>query len=287
MSITLPDTFEYGKVVGRFILAVADTADEGRLPDATAPSGTITFTPATPMTVVSGATPVTVVKTPIRCTVSDTGELIDPTGVTGVWLIAGVYKVSYAITGVSLLSHDIVVLPEHTDLNPLDLTNAAPPPGPAITPTQYAALVAMIEAIPGGGTGGGEPAPIDEPALQEVLLRMLVPWNDINIYKMAAPNDEYIAFNVLGMDGLRDDIEALQTQTTGFLLKTEATNTYLTQADAATTYATKAELAGYATDAELAAVAQSTGLSDVVFVTALENIPPGTPTDTLIVVRAP
>ena len=40
----LPAEIQYGKVVGRFLLAIGDASDADRNPDAQAAAGTVTFT---------------------------------------------------------------------------------------------------------------------------------------------------------------------------------------------------------------------------------------------------
>lgn len=273
MSVTLPESIQYGKVVGRFILAVADASDADRTPDAIPATGNIVFTPAITNSKILTPDPVTVVRTPIRCTLNALGELVDPELALGVWLIEGVYKVTYSLANVTIASHDIQVLTTHTDENPLDLTNAIPPAGPPLTPTQYAELVAMIEALPTGGGGGGAVSSVNGQTGVVVLTAAHVG-----------------ALTKTQADGFYSPVGALtKAQADGFYSPVGA----LTKAQADGFYSPIGALtpaqanAVYATQTELDAVAQSTGISDVVFVTDLENVPPGTPVDTLIVVRAP
>lgn len=143
MSITMPETIAYGKVVGRFIQAVGDTADVDLLPDVVPIQGNITFTPATPLSKeVSVAPPTTVVRSTITCSLNDLGLLTSPAGDVGVWLVAGIYKVAYSTQGAAISPHDIVVSPLHTSENALDLTLALPPGGPVLVPSEYAELSA-------------------------------------------------------------------------------------------------------------------------------------------------
>lgn len=148
MTTEMPPAVQYGKVVGRFILAVADEADEGRLPDAIPALGTITFTSLVPSFAVLEPTPTTVVRTTIRCSIGADGQLVDPELSDGVWLVAGDYRVAYNLSQATISSHTIRVGPEHTNESPLDLTNALPPSGPAPSQSQYAQLVEMINNLP-------------------------------------------------------------------------------------------------------------------------------------------
>ena len=50
MTTTMPETITYGKVVGRFIQAVGDSVDLDFLPNASPIVGTVTLTPANPLT---------------------------------------------------------------------------------------------------------------------------------------------------------------------------------------------------------------------------------------------
>ena len=148
MSITMPETIAYGKVVGRFIQAVGDTADVDLLPDVVPIQGNITFTPATPLSKeVSVAPPTTVVRSTITCSLNSQGLLTSPAGDVGVWLVAGVYKVAYSTQGAAISPHDIVVSPLHTSENALDLTLALPPGGPVLTASQYAELTARMDTL--------------------------------------------------------------------------------------------------------------------------------------------
>lgn len=129
---TLPPELQYGHVVGRVILAVADSGDADTYPDAVPAQGTVTFTPKNPEIRVGEPDPVVVLKQKIVCTIDSAGYLTDPDGRRGVWLVTGVYTVSYSFTAASLPAHDIVVGVEHTQASPLDLTLALPPGGPVL-----------------------------------------------------------------------------------------------------------------------------------------------------------
>lgn len=166
MSITMPETIAYGKVVGRFIFAVGDNDDVDELPDATPVRGTITFVPAMPLTrETTVSPPTTVVRSAIICTLNNQGLLTAPSGVVGVWLVAGTYKVTYNTSGASIKSHDILVTPLHTDENPLDLTLAQPAGGPVMTPSQYAELASRLMVIEASTFAGDYSELINPPLL--------------------------------------------------------------------------------------------------------------------------
>ena len=147
----LPAELAYGKVVARLILAVADTTDAGRLPNAQPAVGTVTFTPANVIVKTALPEPATVVKKPIVCGIDANGFLIDPELALGVWLVVGVYDVSYRITDASVPSHSIEVLVGNDDSAPIDLTTAMPPGGPILSASEYAELDARLTVVEGGG----------------------------------------------------------------------------------------------------------------------------------------
>ena len=156
MSITppeeMPAEITYGYVMGRYLLAVGDGPDADRLPDGRPATGmTVTFTPAQVMHRV-GTPATTVLRAPTPCKVGDDGYIRetdaadatlgddDPPPPPGVWLITGVYRVTFG----GLSSHsipaafNIEVTAAHTEAAPLDLTTAAP-----IIPTPAAPVNAL------------------------------------------------------------------------------------------------------------------------------------------------
>ncbi len=153
---TMPTDVTYGKVTGRFLTAVGDGPDGDTLPDAAVPTGlTVKFTPKAGVFKTTSPS-VTVVPKPITCTLDTDGNLLDPQNVFGVWLIAGLYSVTYAgASDFTLSGHEVEVTTAHTALSPLDLT-VAMPPGVILTPTQYTELngrITVLEESPGGGGG--------------------------------------------------------------------------------------------------------------------------------------
>jgi hypothetical protein len=132
MPAELPASLSYGYVVGRYLLAIADTTrDTDRLPDPQAASGTIRLTP---------------VSTAIRTAAE--GYLVDPTGERGVWLVTGAYDVSFSLGAVALPGFRIFVRPEHTPDAPLDLGAETPlVPAPLETfVVNQAVYVGAVEA---------------------------------------------------------------------------------------------------------------------------------------------
>ena len=155
-NVSPPPDLTYGYVDGRIILAIGDRSDAGRMPDPIPAEGlTVTLTPANTILKVTSPTPATVIKQPIVCGVDANGYLVDGQGARGVWLVAGVYKVTYSHPRAMIPSHDIDVTTGHTEAAPLDLTTAMPPGGPVLTPSEYAELNGRITILEAGGGGGG------------------------------------------------------------------------------------------------------------------------------------
>ena len=133
MTVTLPAEMTYGRVVGRWILAVADTPnDPDDLPEAQIPAGTVSFTrintySVRPDTTQADGTYVGILKQNVSTTLGSDGELrLSPTAPPGVWLVTGFYKVNATISGMQWPSFDIEVTTEHTQENPLDLIHVTP-----------------------------------------------------------------------------------------------------------------------------------------------------------------
>lgn len=145
---TMPAEITYGHVTGRFIAAWTDGPDAGRTPDPRPLEGlTVKITPKVQVRRLAGASPVLVATMPVTCKVDDDGRLIDEQGNPGVWLVTGVYGVSYTHPAVAIRAHDIEVTDAHTEGAPLDLVTAMPPGGPVLTASQYAELSARIDGI--------------------------------------------------------------------------------------------------------------------------------------------
>lgn len=86
----IPSNLSYGTVVGRFLLAYADSNDVGSNPDAVAAQGTLYFTPSPNYIKDASASPapVTILPASIECSLDSDGYLIGYTGDQGVRLIA-------------------------------------------------------------------------------------------------------------------------------------------------------------------------------------------------------
>lgn len=133
-TFPLPSTYAYGKVVGRIIYAIGDTAEDADdKPQARAAAGTVTFTPmATGAKVTTADYTAIVMNGAVKANLSSSGRILDAEGRQGIWLIQGIYRVDFSFTATSdglrgsLPPFHIEVLPAHTDLAPLDLASAAP-----------------------------------------------------------------------------------------------------------------------------------------------------------------
>ncbi len=73
----------FGKVAGRFVVAIGDTADADNLPDFIPATGVITFAAKNP--IVKTTDPLVVIKSAIPCGLDNEGYLLDPAGNRGVW----------------------------------------------------------------------------------------------------------------------------------------------------------------------------------------------------------
>lgn len=122
----LPPSYDWGFVVGRSISAMADTiADWDRHPEARGSNGRVTFTPHTRFKKELSA-PTAFVQFEVITAKIVNGNLVDAQGENGIYLISGAYKVSFTIDSGSIPGFDILVTPEHTLDDPLDLVTVAP-----------------------------------------------------------------------------------------------------------------------------------------------------------------
>lgn len=134
VELTDPPTMEHGFVQGRFVTAVADSLnDEDRYPDLRGISGNVRFTAAQPVNLVSAGTPATVVQQPVVLPLNSDGWLVDahskddPARTPGVWLAVGRYTVQTIFPSATPVPQfSIEVTADHTKVNPLNLTLAAP-----------------------------------------------------------------------------------------------------------------------------------------------------------------
>jgi hypothetical protein len=159
MPAELPTSLSYGFVVGRYLLAVADTTrDADRLPDPQPASGSIRLTPvATAIRTAVDGSPV-IVPQRVTASIDAEGYLVDPTGERGVWLVTGAYDVTFSLGAVALPPFRIYVHPEHTPEAPLDLgaeTPLVPAPFETFVVNQavyVGALAARDEAVTSAAT---------------------------------------------------------------------------------------------------------------------------------------
>ncbi len=143
----LPPEVAYGRVVGRWLFAIADTAaDPDELPEVQVPTGTVTFTRLdlnTTMldTLQNDGTYVGITRKAVTAKLNAEGELaLEHSTSRGVMLITGHYNVSASIAEVTWPSFDIEVTTAHTNESPLDLITWTP-----ITATPTIQIVTSIE----------------------------------------------------------------------------------------------------------------------------------------------
>lgn len=151
MSISaLPTSLQaWGKVTGRIIFAQADTAADGDdKPEARAATGQVIFTPSfTYQQVTDVDYPALVMREIVTSSLNSSGYLTDANGTAGIWLLAGVWTVSFNLTGGSIQSFDIEVTTGHTAIAPLDLAGSAPYEPPV-------GSVISVLPLPGGAVDG-------------------------------------------------------------------------------------------------------------------------------------
>ncbi|MGH1547982.1 hypothetical protein ACRAWB_01905 [Leifsonia poae] len=89
MATFSPTPPSYGKVVGRYLVAVGDGIDADVLPDGVVPTGTVTLTPSVAQVLVANGNPdpFTYELQPITATLDSSGYLTF-NGQQGVWLVA-------------------------------------------------------------------------------------------------------------------------------------------------------------------------------------------------------
>ena len=157
---TLPSSYQFGKVVCQAIRAVGDTKnDPDFLPETMAAEGTIRFEPQTKRKVVAGEGgdygKIVMHEAVVRKLNAD-GRLIGEHDEEGVWLITGVYTVSFSLVCGTQSPFQIEIKPEHTDLNPLDLALASPyvpPTGVAVTTILIPSGAAVGDVLAWGAGG--------------------------------------------------------------------------------------------------------------------------------------
>lgn len=134
----------FGKVVGRFRLAVADGPDFGSEPDAEPDSGRIRFDPLLPYQRALLPVPETVSNRTQIYDLDAGGYLVDKQGERGVWLVVGAYEVSFKLKRSKLPPLTVLITADHTDLAPFDLAAVIPPRGAVLTLSQYTVLADQL-----------------------------------------------------------------------------------------------------------------------------------------------
>lgn len=133
MALTNTPDVSHGMVVGRFLVAGADsTSDADRKFDFQTASGKIVFKPVTEIHLNTGdgsaVVPTTIFRKAVEGELDSDGYLVDNNKVRGFYLAVGLYDVSFKLDGISAPSFRINVKPENTEAAPLDLTLTAPIP---------------------------------------------------------------------------------------------------------------------------------------------------------------
>lgn len=131
MSVSTPENYVYGTVVGRFLSAVLDGDDADRFPDVVPATGTVKIVPA-PKYYKNLALPATFFTHEHIGTIDGAGYLVDHRGSPGIVLMSPThqdispsgwtYKVTMTINGVQLPPFDLPIGPGET----VDLTTAMP-----------------------------------------------------------------------------------------------------------------------------------------------------------------
>ena len=138
----IPTNLSYGTVVGRFLLAYADTNDVGLVPDAVPAQGTVYFTPSPNYIkdVNASPAPVTILPSSIECSLDSEGYIIGYTGDRGVRILATddpdgnpvdwTWSVNFRLTDAT--GTPVRTIPDFSFELPggttVDLTSAAPVP---------------------------------------------------------------------------------------------------------------------------------------------------------------
>lgn len=165
----LPAEITFGKVVGRWILAVADTpTDPDKLPEAKVPTGTVKFTRKVANTSLldttqADGTYVGVARQSVTAQLDATGEIHLNDDPPGVWLVEGDYIVEPTIANITWPKFDITITAAHTEQSPLDLiawTPAPVPPGATVLTMQVPSTVTdgFLLARSGNSVVGVDPA---------------------------------------------------------------------------------------------------------------------------------
>lgn len=143
----LPTEIAVGKIVGRFRIAVVDSADGGSAPDAQPAVGGIRVESTQPYRRVLEPEPETIGTFSGVFDLDSEGYLVDAQGTRGVWLPVGFYAIHFAIKKLRISPVVVEVTELHTEEDPLDLAVAIPPVGAPVSEGQYADLSDRLEKV--------------------------------------------------------------------------------------------------------------------------------------------
>lgn len=162
MSLVLPDLptgITYGTITGTFLSVLADSADAGNSPDATALGGTVTIAPVLRNFRITGSSPATVVTQDIKALIVN-GALLGPDGVTPLRVMASdspnlspspvQYTAKFALAGVSNQPPTVTFSVPSNGTVDLSAVISYPPVAPVVTivseSTRDAAEAAAVRA---------------------------------------------------------------------------------------------------------------------------------------------
>lgn len=139
----LPADFGMGFVVAEAMRTVGDTVmDVDRHPGVIGAKGTVTFSPHIKNRKITGAVSAFVAHENVTARFVD-GVLVDVNDQPGIYLVAGVYRVTFNLDFGTISPFDVEVTTAHTEQDPLDLVQAAPytyPPNVVVTQLQVVQL---------------------------------------------------------------------------------------------------------------------------------------------------
>lgn len=171
---------KYGLVVGHFAEVVGDrgASDPDRYPDEIGSAGRVTFKP-TPATITDQDSPTgqatLIVPRSVEALLDSAGHIVDASGATGIWLVAGI---EYTVTASFMSLGTVKIVPtEANDLeHPMDLVKQIPiVPAPSVkfvvneqvySDTLAAADAALAAALRAEAAAGAEGDAIDSTARQ-------------------------------------------------------------------------------------------------------------------------
>lgn len=127
--VDLPAGVKYGRVHGRFILAILDSSDPNELPDARNARGTITFQALVPFITDAGSDSI-IAPGPFVVPLDSDGAINEVLVAVDAGLA---YRVTFNVTGFALAPINIVLFPDD-DIDLLDFIPAGVDPGTVVGP---------------------------------------------------------------------------------------------------------------------------------------------------------